>query len=73
MTYFLTNKLRKNLFRECLKSPVSEDSSRSTMVNGPKHCSKLNDSTFTIFIDRGEEFYVEKVPLGDMKNLRTVC
>ena len=21
------------------------------LVNGPKHCSKLNDSIFTIFID----------------------
>ena len=72
MTYFLTNKLRKNLFRECLKSPVSEDSSRSNMVNGMKHCSKLNDNTFTIFIDPVEKCYVYKVSVVDMKYLRTV-
>ena len=33
------------------KTPVSEHPSTSNMVNGPKHCSKLKDSTFTIFID----------------------
>ena len=36
---------------KCLKSPVSEDPSTSDMVNGPKLCWNLNDSTFTIFID----------------------
>ena len=33
------------------KSPLSEDPSTSNMANGPKHCWKLNGSTFTIFID----------------------
>ena len=28
-----------------------EDPSTSNMVNGPKHCWKLKDSTFTTFID----------------------
>ena len=48
---FLTDGLQKTWLFKCLKSPVSKDSSTSNMVNGPKHCSKLNDSTFTIFID----------------------
>ena len=39
---------------KCLKSPLSEDPSTSDMVNGPKHCWNLNDSTFTIFIDHFE-------------------
>ena len=34
------------------KTPVSEHPSTSNMGNGPKHCSKLKDSTFTIFIDQ---------------------
>ena len=73
MMYFLTNKLQETCLDECLKSPVSEDSSRSYMVNGTKHCSKLSDNTFTIFIDPVEKCYVDKVSLGDMKNIRTVC
>ena len=36
---------------KCLKSVVSEDPFRSNTVKGPKRCSKLNESTFTIFID----------------------
>ena len=38
-----------------LKSGVLEDPSTSDMENGPKHSSKLNDSTFTIFIDPCED------------------
>ena len=34
-----------------LKGPILEDSSASNMVNGRKYCSKLNHSTFTLFID----------------------
>ena len=35
----------------CLKSLVSEDPGTSNMVNGLKHCWKLNDSTFTISLN----------------------
>ena len=48
---FLKFRLRKTWLDKCVKSPVSEDPSTSNMVNGLKDCSKLNDSTFTIFID----------------------
>ena len=34
----------------CKKSRFM-DPLTSDMVNGPKHCCNLNDSTFTIFID----------------------
>ena len=37
-----------------LKIPVPEDRSTSNMINGPKNCSKLNDSTITRFIDTCE-------------------
>ena len=36
---------------KCLKSLVSEDHSISDVVNGPKYCSNLKVSTFTIIID----------------------
>ena len=38
-----------------LKTPISQDLSTSNMVNGPKHCLNLNNSTFTIFIDHRED------------------
>ena len=39
---------------KCLESRVSEDPLTSNMVNGPKLCWNLNDSTFTVFIDACE-------------------
>ena len=47
--------------KQCLKNRVSKDPSTSNMVNGPKHCWNLNDSTFTIFIDRCEENHALKI------------
>ena len=52
--YFWTYRLRKMRLDKCLKSPVLEDSSTSNMVNVPKHYSKLEDSSFPIFIDHCE-------------------
>ena len=49
--YFWTYGLRKTWLDKCLNSNVSEDPARSNKVKGPIHCSKLQDSTFTIFID----------------------
>ena len=40
------------------------------MVNGPKHCSNLNDSTFSIFINHWEGNDLLKVSISDTKNLR---
>ena len=48
---FFNLQTRKTWSDKCLKSPVSEDPSTSTMVNGPKHCSKFDDSNLTILID----------------------
>ena len=51
MMCFCTYRLRKTWLDKCQKIPVSEEHSSGNMVNGRKHSSKLNDSTFTIFID----------------------
>ena len=48
---FWTCGLRNTWLDKCLKSAVSEDPSTSNMVDVPKHCSKLNGSTFTVIID----------------------
>ena len=49
--FFCTYGLWKTWLDKGLKSPVSEDPSTSNMVNRLKHCPKLKDSTFIIFID----------------------
>ena len=48
--YFRNYGLKKPWLDKCLKSPVSEDPSKSNMVNGPKYCSNLNCITFSIFL-----------------------
>ena len=49
--FFLNLQNAKPVVNRCLKSPKSEDPLTSNMGNGPKHCSNLDDSTFTLFID----------------------
>ena len=50
---FVFAKLRtlKTWLDKCLKSPVSENLSRSNMVNTAKHCWNLYHGTFITFID----------------------
>ena len=48
--YFWTCGLQKTRFDKCVKSPFSEDPSTSNIVNGKKDFSKLNYSTFKLFI-----------------------
>ena len=48
---FLKLRSPKNVVRYISKKSYFRGPFTSNMVNGPKHCSKLNDITFTIFID----------------------
>ena len=59
--YFWIYGLQKTRLDKCLKSPVSEDRLPSDMVNRPKHCWNVNDSTFTVFIDPCEGNSVGKI------------
>ena len=52
--YFRNYGLQKTWLDQCLKSPVSEDPTKSNMVNAPKRCSNLRDTSFTIFINHWE-------------------
>ena len=52
--YFRIYGLGKPWLDKCVKSPVSEDSCKSSMVNGPKHCYNLNHSTFRLFFHQSE-------------------
>ena len=49
--YFGNYRIPKTWLDQCLKSPVSEYPSKSSIANDPKHCSHLKDSTLTTFID----------------------
>ena len=64
--YFQNYGLQKTWLDKCLKSAVSLHPSTSNMVKDPKHCSNLNDGTFTSLFDHCENFC-------DMGNLTTVC
>ena len=52
--YFRNYGLPKTWLDLCLESPVSEDPTKSNVVNAPKHCSNLRDTSFTIFINHWE-------------------
>ena len=52
--YFRNYGLPKTWLDQCLKDPVSEYPSKKNMANAPKHCSHLNASPFTTFIDHWE-------------------
>ena len=60
LMYFRNYLLGKLWSGKCLKSPLSEDSSKNSMENGPKHFWDLNHSTFRIFFDWYESNWVSK-------------
>ena len=52
--YFRTYRQRRACLDKYLESPVSEDPSKSSMVNKPKHCRNMSHSTFSIFFDQSK-------------------
>ena len=54
MMYFWDYRLPMTWLDKYRKTSVSEDPSKSSMVNGANHCSKLNGRTFTKLIDPSE-------------------
>ena len=52
--YFRNYGLPKTWLDQCLKSPISEDPTKSNMVNAPKHCSNSRHTSFIIFINHWE-------------------
>ena len=64
--YFLNYGLRKTSLDKCLKNPVWEDPSTGNMVNRPKHCWNMNNTTFTMFIDQCKAIELGKASLSDI-------
>ena len=58
--YFWYYGLPNRLLGRCPRSVLPDDSSTSNIVNGPKHCLIMDDSTFTIFIVHYEGNWVRK-------------
>ena len=57
---------------QCLKSPISEESTKSNTVNAPKHCSNLKDTSLPYLLITGKSIVLQKVSVSDVKNLETV-
>ena len=70
--YFRYYGLPKTWLDQCLKSPVSDDPSKSNMVNAPKHCSNLKDTSLPYLLITGKSIALEKVSFSGMQNLETV-
>ena len=70
--YFRNYGLPKTLLDQSLKSPVSEDPTKSNMVNAPKHCSNLKDTSLPYLLITGKSIVLQKVSVGDIRNLKTV-
>ena len=58
--YCRNYELPKSWLDKCLKSSILDKPLTSNLVNGPKHCYTLDDSTFTMFIDHCESNCVGK-------------
>ena len=64
--------LHKMWLDQRLKSPVSEDASKSNMVNGPKYVEIWMTAPLPYLLINVKAIDLEKVSLCEMQNLKTV-
>ena len=70
--YFRNYGLPKTWLDQCLKSPVSEGPTKSSMVNTPKHCLNLKDASLPCLLITGRSIALKKFSVSDVQNLKTV-
>ena len=70
--YFRNNGLPKSWLDQCLKCPLSEDPTKSKMVNALKHCSNLKYTSLPYLLITGKSIALQKVSVSDVQNLKTV-
>ena len=70
--YFRNYGLPKTWLDQSLKSPVSEDPTKSNMVNKPKHCSNLKDTSLPYLLITGKSIVLQKVSFSHIQNVKTV-
>ena len=70
--YFRNYGHQKTWLDQCLKSTVSEDPTKSNMVNALKHCSNLKDTSLPYLLITGKSIVLQNVSVSDIQNLKTV-
>ena len=70
--YFRNYGLPNTWLDQCVKSLVSEDPTKSNMVNASKHCSNLKDTSLPYLLIIGMSNVLQKVSVSDVQNLKTV-
>ena len=70
--YFRNYGLPKTWLDQTLKSPVSEDPTKNNMVNAPKHCSNLKNTSLPYLLITGKSIVIQKVSFTHLKNVKTV-
>ena len=70
--YFRNYGLPKTWLDQCLKSPVSDDPSKSNIVNPLKLCSNLKETSLPYLLITGQSIALEKVSVSYIQNLETV-
>ena len=54
-----------------LKSPLSEYPTKRNMVNAPKHCSNLKDTSLPYLLTTAKSIVLQKVSVSYVENLKT--
>ena len=70
--YFPNYRLPKTWLDQCLRSPLSEDPTKSNMVNAPKHCSNLKDTSLPYLLITGKSIVLQKVSVSHIQNVKNV-
>ena len=70
--YFRNYGLQKTRLDQCLKTPVSEDPTKSNMINAPKHCSNLKYTSLPYLLITGKTIVLQNVSRSHIQNLKTV-
>ena len=70
--YFRNDGLPKTWLDQCLKSPVSEDPTKSNMVDAPKHCSNLKDTSLPYLLITGQSIVLQNVSVSHIQNVKTI-
>ena len=68
------SKLRtpKNMVRSMPKKSCCRGYYKKQMVNAPKHCSNLKDTSLPYLLITGKSIVLEKISVSDIQNLKTV-
>ena len=70
--YFRNYGLPKTWLDQCLKSPVSEDPTKSNMVNVPKYCRNLKETSLPYLLITGKSIVLQKISVSHIQNVKTV-